>query len=131
MATEESSILNRVMLQWSKLGGRIFRNNRGVAWVGQAIRLENGDVLLKNPRTIRYGVGLNGGSDLIGWYPFKDKAIFSAIEVKTLTGIVEPDQINFIDKVNSAGGIAFVARTPLDVIEKIEKFRVEMGKIEE
>ncbi len=128
MASAESAILNKIMLQWSNLGGRCFRNNRGMAWVGKAVRLANGDVLLKNPRQIRYGVGTNGGSDLIGWLPHETGAIFSAIEVKTETGRVASEQINFIEQVNSAGGIGFVCRSPDEVAIEIDNFRVAMSK---
>ncbi len=114
MAAAETAILNKIMIAMSAAGGRCFRNNRGMAWVGQAIRLANGDVLLKNPRQIRYGVGTNGGSDLIGWMPVDGKAIFSAIEVKTPTGRIESGQQNFIDQVLKNGGFAGVARSADD-----------------
>lgn len=117
MAAAETEILNKIMLAWSNAGGRCFRNNRGMAWVGQPIRLANGDVLLKNPRQIRYGVGPNGGSDLIGWYPLDGKAIFTAIEIKTPTGRVEPGQQNFIDQVIKNGGYAGIARSVEDAME--------------
>jgi hypothetical protein len=44
-------------------------------------------------------------------------AIFAAIEVKTPTGRPTEEQINFIGRVNKAGGIAGIARSPEDAIE--------------
>ena len=42
------------------------------------------------------------------------------IEVKTKMGRVSPEQIEFIKRINDAGGLAFVARSLDDVIEKLE-----------
>jgi len=57
-----------------------------------------------------------GVSDIIGIY----KGRFLAIEVKTPKGKVTEAQRAFIDRVNKEGGIAFVARSVEDVIEKLE-----------
>jgi hypothetical protein len=57
-----------------------------------------------------------GVSDIIGCY--KGKMI--AIELKAPKGVASPDQIRFIENVNAAGGLAFVARSLDDVIEKLE-----------
>lgn len=41
------------------------------------------------------------------------------IEVKTNKGVLSDHQKRFIDNINSAGGLAFVARSVEDVIEKL------------
>lgn len=43
-----------------------------------------------------------------------------AIELKAPKGIVSPAQQQFIDSINEAGGLAFVARSLDDVIEGLE-----------
>jgi penicillin-binding protein-related factor A (putative recombinase) len=50
---------------------------------------------------------LSGISDVVGYW----RGTFIAIEVKSKSGKVSPEQQNFIDRVNSDGGIAFVARS--------------------
>jgi Holliday junction resolvase len=54
-----------------------------------------------------------GVPDLVGCY----KGCMFAIEVKAPRGRVSPQQQAFIDNINAAGGIAFVAWSIDDVIE--------------
>ncbi len=44
---------------------------------------------------------------------------FLGIEVKTARGKLSPHQERFIQNINDAGGLAFVARSANDVIEKL------------
>jgi len=71
-------------------------------------------------------VGTKGMSDIVGVvpvYPHAQKvgAIgrFLAIEVKTPTGKIRPEQTAFLQTVTRAGGIGFVARSVDDVIDKL------------
>ena len=61
-------------------------------------------------------MGAKGVSDILGCY----KGRFLAIEVKTPGGRTSPEQERFLANVNDAGGIAFVAHSIYDVIEKLE-----------
>lgn len=56
-----------------------------------------------------------GMADIIGVY----RGRFFAIEVKTPKGVVAPHQQRYIDDVNRAGGLAFVARSLDDVMDRI------------
>ena len=56
-----------------------------------------------------------GVSDIIGCLPKTGR--FLAIEVKRPGGKPTPEQQQFIDTINAAGGLAFVART----IEEVER----------
>ncbi len=102
----ESSILQQIRL--AAAPAVLFRNNSGS--------------YMKDGYFIRYGVGQPGGSDLIGWKSVRvtqgmvGKTIsqFVAIEVKTATGRVSPEQTNFINVVRRAGGIAGIARSVED-----------------
>jgi len=58
-------------------------------------------------------MGEPGVSDIIGCYHGR----FMAIEVKAPSGKISEAQQAFIDSVNAAGGLAFVARSVDDVIE--------------
>lgn len=62
------------------------------------------------------GFGQKGVSDLLGCW----RGRMLAIEVKTPTGRITLDQQRFLDNVNAAGGIGFVARDIETVIEKLE-----------
>lgn len=92
------------MIALSDAGCMIMRNNCGV---------------LKNEAGIpvKFGVGNPGGSDLIGITP---NGKFLAVEVKTPTGRVRPDQQRFIDAVKKHGGLAGIARSPQDAISIIK-----------
>lgn len=77
-------------------GIRLWKNHVGVA--------KHGD------RTIRYG--LPGSTDLIG---IRAGGQFLAIEVKTGTGRLSPQQINFRDMILKQGGLYVEARCVEDV----------------
>ncbi|MFA5346548.1 MAG: VRR-NUC domain-containing protein [Methanoregula sp.] len=59
---------------------------------------------------------VKGISDILGIF----RGQFLAIEVKTKTDGFQDGQEEFIWSVNRAGGLAFVARSVEDVIEKLE-----------
>ena len=88
---------------------RLFRNNVG---------------RLPDPRTgrlVTFGLA-PGSADLIGWRSLvitpdmvgQRVAVFCSIEVKAPRGRVRPDQAAWLAAVQSAGGIAGVARSPED-----------------
>lgn len=95
----------------------MFRNNTGMAWVGQPVR-QGRNVLLLEARPFHAGL-CAGSSDLVGWRTVEvtpdmvgqKVAVFCAVEVKSLVGKVTFEQRNFIDQVVKAGGYAGVART--------------------
>lgn len=105
----ESSILRSCMITASQLGARLFRNNVGLFQT-------------KDGRTIRTGLCV-GSSDLIGWKPVvvtpamvgKTVAVFFAVECKTETGRATPEQVQFLEAVRNAGGIATLARSEKDI----------------
>jgi len=61
---------------------------------------------------------INGVADIIGVISGR----FLAIEVKSKTGTLSQDQKLFIMKVNEEGGVAFVARSPADVLKNLSLF---------
>ena len=80
------------------------RMNTGVARYGQ-----HGD------RMVRFGTV--GMSDFIGQLP---DGRFMAVECKAAGGRASPAQQAFLARVNTAGGIAFVAKSVEDVSEYLE-----------
>ena len=61
---------------------------------------------------------INGVADIIGVISGR----FLAIEVKSKTGTLSQDQKLFIMKVNEEGGVAFVARSPAEVLKNLNPF---------
>ena len=74
-----------------------------------------------NGRPVSFGL-CKGSADLIGWRTVtitpemvgQQVAVFTSIEVKTATGRLRPEQQQWLDAVQSAGGIAGVARSVED-----------------
>lgn len=110
----ERNIQQDIRLALSKNGSKIFRNNCG------GFKDQTG-------RWVTFGVANPGGSDLIGWTPVtitpdmvgKKIAVFTAIEVKSASGKIRPEQTNFIDRVKIDGGMAGVARSTDDALQII------------
>jgi hypothetical protein len=101
--------------------GLFFRVNVGQAWTGDVHRLPNGDILIKNPRPFSTGLP-PGFSDLFGLTPTTITpemvgtrvGIFTALEVKSEKGRVNPKQSAFLSAVKNQGGRSGVARSIAD-----------------
>lgn len=101
----ETTILQRIRLAASQIPGvKLFRNNVG------GLKDQSG-------RFVQFGLH-PGSSDLIGWKSItitpemvgQRLAVFVSLECKTPTGKVRPDQLNWMQQVSAAGGIASVVR---------------------
>ena len=107
MASEQT-IQQEIRLTCSNGDTRLFRNNTGT------LRDQNG-------RPVQFGL-CKGSADLIGWKRVtvtedmvgSTVAVFLSIEVKTATGRLRPEQQQWLDAVQAAGGIAGVARSVED-----------------
>lgn len=95
----EANTQRLIMVALSDAGCLIWRNNVGT---------------LKNEAgiPIRFGLCV-GSSDLIGIAP---DGRFLAVEIKTKTGRVRPEQQQFIDAIRRKGGIAGIARSVEDAL---------------
>lgn len=97
--TNSKNLEKTIKMAHVKTGGRLLRNNVGATKIGN--------------RFIEYGLG-KGSSDLIGWTTIeiteemigKKIAVFTAVELKTVKDRASKDQINFIEQVHQAGGLA-------------------------
>lgn len=106
---DESHLIADILLACGIGDTRLFRNNVGV--------LQD-----RNGQHIRYGVCNPGGSDLIGWTKVtvtpemvgQTLAVFTAVETKTATGRVTPEQERFLQAVAGSGGRSGVARSVAD-----------------
>jgi len=104
----EQKIQQEIRIACSNGDTRLFRNNTGT------LRDANG-------RPVQFGL-CKGSADLIGWKRVTitpemvgtQVAVFTSIEVKTATGRLRPEQQQWLDAVQAAGGIAGVARSVSD-----------------
>ena len=104
---------------------RLWRNNVGTGWAGQATKvtpgnlraiaagLRPGDVVIRRGRPLHAGLCV-GSSDLIGYRQVDGIAQFVALEVKSATGRATKEQGLFIDHIQAAGGLAGIARSVED-----------------
>jgi hypothetical protein len=107
MASEQT-IQQEIRIACSNGNTRLFRNNTGT------LKDANG-------RPVQFGL-CKGSADLIGWKRVTitpemvgtQVAVFASIEVKTPTGRLRPEQQQWLDAVQAAGGIAGVARSVSD-----------------
>ena len=102
---KETDIVKEIQVGLAGKGVRLFRNNTG-------------GLFDKAGRFVRFGL-VKGGSDLVGGTPVKitpemiGRVLFvlTAVEVKRPGKKPTPEQVSFIDMVQSSGGIAFVAHS--------------------
>ena len=114
----EHEIQQRILLACGSGTTRLWRNNVGTGWAGQATQIrrrgmlavEPGDVLVRNARPLHAGL-CTGSSDLIGYRQIDGVAQFVAIEVKSERGRPSPQQVQFLDHIQGAGGCAGIARS--------------------
>lgn len=119
---KETNILKETMIEASRLGLVVFRNNRGLFYT------------LDKKRKVRAGLEINGSSDLIGWTKIKidssmigkEIAVFTAIEVKTEKGVLSKEQAHFIEKSSENGAISFVIKDHKNLIEKINAYKKKL-----
>lgn len=126
----EIPLMHRIMLRCSAGATRLFRVNSGKAWQGRGqaevarkvmqVTVYPGDVVLRQAQPLEMGL-TTGGSDLIGWTQHDGLGIFTALEVKTETGRIRPEQQVFIDQVRAAGGIAGIVRSEDEAVELLKK----------
>jgi hypothetical protein len=121
----EHEIQQRILLACGSGTARLWRNNVGTGWAGQAVKvtpgniravaaaLRPGDVIVRQGRPLHAGLCV-GSSDLIGYRQIDGVAQFVALEVKSTTGRATKEQSQFIDHINGAGGVAGIVRSVAD-----------------
>lgn len=93
-----------------------WRNETSGAYVGKVIHKDARIVTLANAQLMTFGLCV-GSADIIGIH--KPTGRFLAIEVKTKTGKPTKEQLNFLEQVRNAGGIAGIARSVEDALRLI------------
>lgn len=103
-----------------------FRANVGRAWTGDASKLPDGSIILRNPRPFSSGLP-SGFSDLFGFVPVEitpemvgqKLAVFAALEIKTKGGRLSPQQKSFLRAIRNNGGRSGVIRSVDDALRVI------------
>jgi hypothetical protein len=127
----ESNLDRLNQLAATRVGARLFRNATAQGWVGKtervsapmAVQIYPGDVVIRSARQLQAGLCV-GSSDLIGWFPKRIThahvgstiAQFVAVEDKSSTGRLRPEQIRFLAAVTASGGLGIVARSEDDLL---------------
>jgi hypothetical protein len=111
----------KILLACGSGNTRLWRNNVGTGWAGQATKIqrrgmvavEPGDVIVRQGRPLHAGLCV-GSSDLIGYRQVAGVAQFVALEVKSATGRPTAQQTQFLEHISSAGGCAGIVRSVED-----------------
>lgn len=111
----ERTIMHKIQIALAGFGAKLFRNQVGL-------------YELKDGRKLKSGLG-PGSSDLIGWHSVqitpkmvgRRVAVFTAVEIKTPKGKISDTQQNYIDQVKLSGGVAYVATSREEAVEKLFK----------
>lgn len=129
MAAKESNVWKRCLLEAARRfpAARIFRNNVGSGWLGpgftmrpgQVYQAEGGERLITRPQLVDFGL-MKGSGDGIGWHSIEITpemvgqrvAVFVSLEAKAEHGRASKDQINWLQQVHAAGGIAVIVSDP-------------------
>lgn len=132
--------MQRIMLEASRMGHRLFRVNAGMGWTGskiirfpsnQQITITPSDIVIRNARPF-HGVP-KGVSDLIGFAPYvvtnsdvgRKLAVFSAGEIKSASGRTTKNQRDFLSMVKSSGGFANIYRS----VSEYQEFFKDMNDV--
>ncbi|MDF3019332.1 MAG: hypothetical protein K0Q92_635 [Steroidobacteraceae bacterium] len=132
---KEADLMRLLMVEASKLGARLFRNNVGTGLVVRGSSPQHREAILKacqataerlggSAARINFGL-VEGSGDCIGWRPRvitqadvgTTIAQFASAEVKTAKGRSSPTQVRWRDAVNSAGGAATEVRSVEDMAQ--------------
>lgn len=126
----EHEIQQRILLACGNGDARLWRNNVGTGWAGPATKvtaanrsamaqaLRPGDVVIRSGRPLHAGLCV-GSSDLIGYRSLQVApehlgqrlAVFTAVEVKSVTGRPTDQQAAFLEHIRRVGGRAGIARS--------------------
>ena len=125
MATSENRVFKECLLRAGKLypSARLFRQNVGTGWTGPGFNLrpgqtytaQGGERVLTQPRLVEFGL-VKGSGDAIGWRTMtitsemvgRRVAVFTSLETKSRAGRATKEQLNWLQQVQAAGGIALI-----------------------
>lgn len=128
----EGEITDEILLEASNQGARLFRQNVGLGWVGKILKRSKTQITIENPRPLHAGLCVGSG-DIVGITPVvitqdmvgETVGVFTSVEVKTEKGKARKAQLNWFDMIKKLGGIAMIAKSQKDFMDKMERFEEE------
>jgi hypothetical protein len=115
---EETKLMRLIMIALSNNNCISWRNETAGAYVGKVIHKDAQIVTLANAHLMTFGLAV-GSADIIGIH--KPTGRFLAFEVKTKTGRPTKEQLNFIEQVRAANGIAGIVRSTQDALDLLPR----------
>jgi hypothetical protein len=115
---EETKLMRLIMIALSNAHCITWRNETSGAYVGKVIHKDARIVTLQNAQLMTFGLCV-GSADIIGIH--KPTGRFLAFEVKTKTGKPTKEQLNFIEQVRAANGIAGIVRSTQDALDLLPR----------
>jgi len=115
---QETKLMRLIMVALTNADCLVFRNECAGAYVGRVIHKDDRIVTLQNAVLMTFGLCV-GSSDIIGIH--RKSGRFLAVEVKTSTGKPTKEQLNFIEQVRAANGIAGIARTVQEALDLLPR----------
>lgn len=115
---QETKLMRLIMVALTQADCIVWRNETSGAYVGKVIHKDARIVTLANAQLMTFGLCV-GSSDIVGIH--KPTGRFLAVEVKTPTGKPTKEQLNFIEQVRAANGIAGIARSVKEALELLPR----------
>lgn len=115
---EETKLMRLILVALTQADCIVWRNETSGAYVGRVIHKDARIVTLQNAQLMTFGLCV-GSSDIVGIH--KPTGRFLAVEVKTPTGKPTKEQLNFIEQVRAANGIAGIARSVKEALELLPR----------
>jgi hypothetical protein len=115
---EETKLMRLIMIALSNAHCITWRNETSGAYVGKVIHKDARIVTLQNAQLMTFGLCV-GSADIIGIH--KPTGRFLAVEVKTAKGKPTKEQLNFIEQVRAANGIAGIVRSTQDALDLLPR----------
>lgn len=115
---EETKLMRLIMIALSNANCITWRNETAGAYVGRVIHKDARIVTLANAQLMTFGLCV-GSADIIGVH--RPTGRFLAVEVKTAKGKPTKEQLNFIEQVRAANGIAGIARSVQEALDLLPR----------
>jgi hypothetical protein len=115
---EETKLMRLIMIALSNANCITWRNETSGAYVGKVIHKDARIVTLQNAQLMTFGLCV-GSADIIGIH--KPTGRFLAFEVKTAKGKPTKEQLNFIEQVRAANGVAGIVRSTQDALDLLPR----------
>ena len=116
----EHTIMRAILEACNRGAVRLWRQNAGTAWQGEATQAIVGGeqvMVLRNYRRVE--LGEKNQPDLIGWVQRDGVAVYTGVEVKSPGKKPRKGQLEVLEAINRAGGIGIWTTGVEDALEQL------------